>query len=288
MISPREIKVKIVGIRKIQKITRAMQNVAASKMRLAKQRMLTTMPYATKIRDVMQHIAASDDWSEHPYLEKKVQGMEKVGYIVVATDRGLCGGLNLNLFKAVLEHVRSLPEQTDVSWCLFGKKAEVFFRAMGVNIVAHASNLGELPRVEDVLGAIKVMLDSYKRGQLHRLFIAHNECVNTLTQQPLIQSLLPLTAGKRATNFNGNYIYEPREEYHNLLDTVFTRYIEAQVYQALVDNIACEQIARMVAMQNATDNCKDIIDELQIMYNKARQGSITNEIAEIVGGAAAV
>ena len=288
MISSKEIKVKIVSIRKIQKITKAMQNIAASKMRRAKQRMLTTMPYAIKIREVAQNIAVSDQYSEHPYLKKHGQ-ICKVGYIVVSTDRGLCGGLNLNLFKLLLNHAQALrQQQISALWCLFGKKAEVFFQNLGVDVRAHADSLGELPRVEDLLGSIKVMLDSYKTGELNQLFIAHNEFVSTITQRPVIRQLLPLAANDKKVGSNGSYIYEPHSCYDVLLDMVITRYIEAQVYQALVDNIACEQVARMVAMQNATANCKSIIDELQILYNKARQNTITNEIAEIVGGAKAV
>lgn len=284
----REIKAKITSVEKIQKLTKAMQNVAASKMRRAKQCMLASMPYATKIREVVKHFTSIDSSVEHPYLRKSDQ-LNKVGYIVVSTDRGLCGGLNLNLFKLVLQHAQSFKKQgVEVEWCLFGKKAEGFFKHNYANISAHINELGESPKVEDLLGAVKVMLDGYKDKRIDRLFLVYNEFISTIYQNPVVYQLLPLAKDETSDNFNGDYIYEPSAQYYMLLDTVVTRYLEAQIYQSVVDNMACEQVARMVAMQNATDNSKAIIDELKNIYNKARQSSITNEIAEIIGGADAV
>jgi F-type H+-transporting ATPase subunit gamma len=286
MSSPREIKTQIASIGKIQKITGAMQNVAASKMRRAQQQMATSMPYAAKICEVVSHIANSDHEYEHPYLQEHEQ-VKKIGYIVISTDRGLCGGLNLNLFKQVLENAHSFQQQgIDVEWCLFGKKAETFFQGLMVNIVAHTANLGERPKVSSLLGGIKVMLDAYRQEELNQLFIVHNEFISTLVQKPRIVQLLPLLNSSNKEKYHSSYIYEPTAKL--LIDTLMERYIETQVYQAMVDNIACEQVARMMAMKNATDSAKDIIESLQLMYNKVRQAAITREIAEIVGGADAV
>jgi len=286
MSSPKEIKNQVLSIKKIQKITDAMQKVAASKMRKAHQKMDCSMPYATKIREVMGHIANSNTEYHHPYLQERNK-ISHVGYILVSTDRGLCGGLNINLFKMVLEQAQRFHEQeVGVAWCLFGAKSEGFFHTIAANVVAHVSNFGEAPQISDLVGSIKVMLDAYKDKQLDRLFIAHNEFINTMVQKPVITQLLPLPKINDSTKYQWDYIYEPGPEL--LLSTLTARYIETQVYQAVVDNIACEQVARMMAMRNATDNAKELIEDLQLMYNKARQATITQEIAEIVGGAAAV
>jgi len=286
MSSPREIRTQITSIKKIQKITGAMQNVAASKMRRAQQHMETSMPYAMKICEVVGHVANSDNEYDHPYLHSHKQ-IKKVGYIVVSTDRGLCGGLNLNLFKMVIEHAHNFQEQgIEVEWCLFGKKAGSFFQSIMSNVVAQISNLGEKPKVSDLLGSIKIMLDAYKAEQLDQLFVVHNEFINTLIQKPRVTQILPLSKINCVANLHTSYIFEPKTA--ALLDTLMMRYIETQVYQAVVDNIACEQVARMLAMKNATDNSKEIIENLQLMYNKVRQATITREISEIVGGADAV
>ena len=286
MSSPREIRTQITSIKKIQKITGAMQNVAASKMRRAQQHMETSMPYAMKICEVVGHVANSDNEYDHPYLHSHKQ-IKKVGYIVVSTDRGLCGGLNLNLFKMALEHAHNFQEQgIEVEWCLFGKKAGSFFQSIMSNVVAQISNLGEKPKVSDLLGCIKIMLDAYKAEQLDQLFVVHNEFINTLIQKPRVTQILPLSKINCVANLHTSYIFEPKTA--ALLDTLMMRYIETQVYQAVVDNIACEQVARMLAMKNATDNSKEIIENLQLMYNKVRQATITREISEIVGGADAV
>ncbi len=286
MASPREIKTHITSIRKIQKITGAMQNVAASKMRRAEQRMAISMPYAIKICEVMSHIVSSECGYDHPYLEEHEE-VKKIGYIVISTDRGLCGGLNLNLFRMALEHAHHFQGQgIDTEWCLFGKKAETFFQSLMVNVVAHTSNIGEQPQVATLLGGIKIMLDAYKARELDKLFIVHNDFVNTLVQKPKITQLLPLIKPPEHPKYRRGYIYEPASR--ALLDMLMARYIETQVYQAVVDNIACEQVARMMAMKNATDSSKEIIENLQLVYNKVRQAAITREIAEIVGGADAV
>lgn len=285
MPSSKEIKNQILGVRKIKKITSAMQNVAASKMRRAKTRMTTSMPYAEKIQEVVSHIAASHHDYQHPYLQEHQQ-VKKVGYIVVATDRGLCGGLNLNLFKLALEHASKFhSEGIEVDWCLFGKKAEVFFRNIAANVVAQVANFGDEPRVVDLLGGTKVMLDAYDSGNLDRLFIVHNKFITTIKQKPQVVQLLPIVKLLSRVS-NKSYLYEPEPKV--LLDTLMQRYLEAEVYQAVVDNLACEQVARMVAMQSATDNSQEIIENLQLTYNKVRQAAITREIAEIVGGADAV
>ncbi|MDR1057095.1 MAG: F0F1 ATP synthase subunit gamma [Coxiellaceae bacterium] len=286
MASSKEIKLQILGIRKIQKITSAMRNVAASKMRRAQQHMENSMPYATKISEVVMHVACHQHEYQHPYLQNHKR-LRKVGYIIVSTDRGLCGGLNLNLFKIALEQANNFQKDgVEVEWCLFGKKAEVFFRNVMASVVAHASSYGHVPKVSDLLGSIKVMLDAYNAERIDKLFIIHNEFVSTIVQKPVITQLLPITEIKCYKGYHRSYLYEPAAKV--LLDTLMMRYIESQVYQAVVDNIACEQVARMVAMKNATDNSEEVIDSLQLMYNKARQAAITREIAEIVGGAEAV
>lgn len=286
MTSPREIKTQIAGVTKIKKITSAMQNVAASRMRRAEQQMVTSISYATKIYEVVSHIASSNNPYEHVYLREHQQ-TKNVGYIVIATDRGLCGGLNLNLFKLALEHAHSFQQQgINIGWCLFGKKAESFFQRLNTNIMARSSNLGDQPKISALLGGIKVMLDTYRSGGLDKLFIVHNEFVTTLVQKPKVAQLLPLPKYQSPSKYRYSYLYEPTPQI--LFDILIMRYIETQVYQAVVDNIACEQVARMTAMKNATDSAKEIIENLQLMYNKARQTAITTEIAEITGGAAAV
>lgn len=286
MTSPKEIKTQALSIKKIQKITDAMQKVAVSKMRRAHQKMDMSMPYAMKIREVVQHIAGSNTEYCHPYLQARDQ-VRRVGYIVVSTDRGLCGGLNSNLFKLMLEHAGQFQKDgAEVDWCLFGGKAEGFFHALVANVVAHVSNLGESPQIADLVGSIKIMLDAYESKRLDRLFIAHNEFINTMVQRPVVEQLLPLPKTDSHARYQWDYIYEPGPEL--LLNGLMVRYVETQIYQAVVDNLACEQVARMMAMQNATNNAKQLMEDLQRMYNKARQETITQEITEIIGGAAAV
>ena len=289
--STREIRNKIASVKGTQKITSAMELVAASKMRKAQDRMARSKPYAIKIRKVIQHVALSHSEFHHPYLEKR-ESIKRVGYIVVTTDRGLCGGLNVNLFRKLLTHMKAWHDKgVEQDLCLFGRKGEAFFNRLGGNVVAVASQLSDAPTMISLLGAIKVMLDRYDEGKIDMIYLAYNEFVNTMVQQPVIRELLPLDAGQEepsSTDDNHwDYIYEP-DNAKELMTQLLTRYIESQVYQAVVENIACEQSARMVAMKNATENAGDLIKELQLIYNKVRQASITQEIAEICSGAAAV
>lgn len=283
----REIVTKIKSVKNTQKITKAMELVAASKMRKTQLRMAISKPYATKMRAVIGHIANARSEYRHRYLESNPD-IKKVGIIVVSSDRGLCGGLNINLFKKVLYTMRDFEDKgIGIELCTIGRKAESFFRRIGGNIVAKADQLGDTPSVTDLIGVVKTMLDRFEQGEIDAIHIATNDFVNTMTQDPMVRQLLPLeVAQDESKGHYWDYIYEP--EAKSLLDGLLTRYIETQVYQSVVENIACEQAARMVAMKSASDNAGDLIDELQQLYNKARQAAITQEIAEIVSGAAAV
>ncbi len=272
----------------MQKITSAMEMVAASKIRKAQQQMEESRPYAERIRRVIGHLGEANPEYRHPFtIERPVK---RVGYIVISTDRGLCGGLNVNLFKKTigeLAHWRN--EDVEVDLALVGAKAVQFFRRLGGNVVATATHLGDRPHIDDLIGSIKVMLDSYEEGKIDRLFLVHNVFVSTMSQTPVVETLLPSTAidlGEEEMQEHWDYIYEP--DAVELLDDVLQRYIESQVYRGVVENFACEMAAKMLAMKSATDNAGDIIDTLQLEYNKARQAAITQEISEIVGGAAAV
>lgn len=286
MASGKEIRTKIGSIKNTQKITSAMEMVAASKMRRSQERMAAGKPYAKRIRSVVGHIASGNPEYHHQYLSERP--VKRVGYIVVSTDRGLCGGLNFNLFKAVLEHSKKWnDENVAVDLCLIGAKGLGFFNSVGGNIVASVRDIGEQPEVQDLIGSVKVMLDGFAEGNIDKLYLASNEFVNTMTQNPDLKQLLPLEADEEMTEHRSwDYIYEP--DAHVLLDGLLTRYIESQVHQAVVENGACEQAARMLAMKNATDNAGDLIGDLQLAYNKARQAAITQELSEIVSGAAAV
>ncbi|SRR6056297_408653 len=282
----KEIRTKISSIKSTQKITSAMEMVAASKMRKAQERMQVGKPYARRMRSVVGHIANSAPEYRHVYMQERAA--RRVGFIVIATDRGLCGGLNVNLFKAT---IRSMKEWADsgaeIDLSLIGAKASAFFNAYGGNVVAAVRDIGEAPSLSDLIGAIKTMLDAYEDGRIDRLFLVGNEFVNTMTQNPVVEQLLPLEAEESDDMaHHWDYIYEPDAK--ELLERLLTRYIESQVYQAVVENGACEQAARMLAMKNATDNAGDLIDDLQLVYNKARQASITQELSEIVSGAAAI
>jgi F-type H+-transporting ATPase subunit gamma len=282
----KEIRTKIASIKSTQKITKAMQMVAASKMRKAQDRMRAARPYAEKIRNVIGHLRLTNPDDRHPFLMERP--VKSVGIIIVSTDRGLCGGLNVNVFKQALATVREYEEQNvAVQLCLFGTKAAQFFRRLKLPIAASVSNLGDRPHVEGFIGAVKVMLDAYLAGSIDRLVLINARFVNTMSQKPIVQQLLPAEP-VRTPDIPElfEYIYEPSAG--DLLEPLLTRYVEAQVYQGAVENVACEMAARMVAMKSATDNAGKLIDELQLVYNKARQASITKEISEIVGGAAAV
>lgn len=283
----KEIKTQIASIGSTRKITSAMEMVAASKMRRAQDRMQSSRPYARSIRGVIQHLAKSNPEYKHLYLQER--DVKRVGFMVVSSDRGLCGGLNINLFKAALASMKEHQDQNvEVDICALGSKSVGFFKSFGGNVVSAKTHLGDAPEVADLIGAVKVMLDAYDEGKLDRLYIVSNEFVNTMTQAPNVEQVLPLKAedDDEHLNHHWDYIYEPDAK--ELLNGLLVRYVESLVYQAVVENNACEQAARMLAMKNATDNAGDLIDELQMIYNKARQAAITQEISEIVSGAAAV
>ncbi len=281
-----EIKKKIGNVKNTQKITSAMQMVAASRMRRTQDRMREGRPYAEKVRQVIGHLANANPEYRHIFMETR--DVKRIGYIVVSTDRGLCGGLNINLFRKLVKdmaewHARNI----EVDLGLIGNKAAGFFRSVGGNIVAALTNVGEAPVVADLIGGVKVMFDAYEEGKIDRLFIVSNEFVNTMTQKPVIRQLLPLDPEKdESYQHRWDYIYEPDAQ--QLIEGLVMRFLESQVYQAVVENGACEQAAKMVAMNSATENAEKLIDELSLIYNNARQAAITQEIAEIVGGAAAV
>ena len=288
MAGEKEIRTKIRSVKNMQKITKAMEMVAASKIRKAQDQMEASRPYAERIRRVIGHLGNANPDYKHPWLVEREA--RRVGYIVISTDRGLCGGLNVNTFKRVIgELARWKGEDVEVDLALVGAKAVQFFRRLGGNVVGTATHLGDRPQVNDLIGAIKLMLDAYSEGKIDRLYLVHNEFVNTMSQKPDVKTLLPVSAidlGDETLQEHWDYIYEP--DAIELLDDVLMRYIESQVYRGAVENFACEMAAKMVAMKSATDNAGEIIDKLQLAYNKARQAAITQEISEIVGGAAAV
>ena len=284
----KEIRDQISSVKSTQKITKAMEMVAASKMRKAQDRMNAARPYAMKIRSVVAHIAKANLEYKHPFtLERDVK---RVGYIVVSSDRGLCGGLNMNIFRRTISEMSEWDAKgVGIDIATIGSKALQYFRRSGGNVVSQASHYGDAPNLSDLLGAITSMLNAYEEGNIDRLFLVSNEFVNTMTQAPTTLQLLPVVADEQAeaeVPALFDYIYEP--EAKPILDTVLKRYIESQIYQAVVENVACEQSARMVAMKAASDNAGDLISELELVYNKARQAAITQEISEIVSGAAAV
>jgi F-type H+-transporting ATPase subunit gamma len=282
----KEIRTQISSIKSTQKITSAMQLVAASKMRKAQERMELGRPYAERIRQVIGHLANATSEFQHQYL--KAREIKRVGFIVVSTDRGLCGGLNINLFKTVLKAAKGYNDQgIEVDLCLIGAKSASFFKSVGGNVVAAKSHLGDDFNAHDLIGSVKVMLDAFDDGTIDLLSVVYNEFVNTMTQTPTVQQLLPLKPEENdEMSSHWDYIYEPDDA--TLLEGLLTRFIESQVYQGVVENNACEQAARMIAMKSATDNAGDMIDGLQLIYNKARQSAITQELSEIVSGAAAV
>ena len=282
----KEIRTKISSIKSTQKITSAMQMVAASKMRKAQDRMSAGKPYANKIRNVVSHIANAAPEYRHMYMQER--DVKRVGFIVISSDRGLCGGLNTNVFKNTTQEMKKWHDQgVEIDICAIGQKAASFFRNYGGNVVAALTHLGDAPSAASLIGSVKVMLDAYESGTIDRLYVVHNQFVNTMTQKPESIQLLPLLAADdEEYKHHWDYIYEPDAKI--ILDGLLTRFIESQVYQGVIENNACEQAARMIAMKSATDNAGDMIDSLQLVYNKARQAAITQEISEIVGGAAAV
>lgn len=285
----KEIRKQIKSIQNTRKITRAMEMVAASKMRRAQERMQAARPYATRIRNVIAHLHYAHPEYRHPFVE--VREARRVGFIVVTSDRGLCGGLNANLLRTLLAAMREWSARAiPIEVCTIGAKGFGLLKRVGANIVSHVSHLGDDPRVEDLIGSIKVMLDAYSAGRIDRLFLVYNRFLNTMSQRPQVDTLLPLPPARpeeeERLKHHWDYIYEP--DAREVLDSLLTRYIEALVYHAVVENLASEQAARMVAMRSASDNAGELISELELRYNKARQAAITQEIAEIVGGAAAV
>lgn len=287
MAGAKEVKTKIASVQSTKKITRAMEMVAASKMRKAQDRMAASKPYATRMRQVVAHLANANPEYRHVFMQERE--VKRVGYIVVSSDRGLAGGLNVNLFKQVVRENREWREKgVETRFCLVGNKAISFFRSVGGKVESSVSGLGDAPHLTDLIGPVKTMLDEFEKGEIDRLYLVYNEFVNTMTQKPVSRQLLPLQPDEehKKHEYSWDYLYEPGAQ--ELIDVLLVRFIESQVYQGVVENNACEQAARMVAMKSATDNAGSLINELQLIYNKARQAAITQEISEIVGGAAAV
>ncbi|EGR0420269.1 F0F1 ATP synthase subunit gamma [Vibrio cholerae] len=288
MAGAKEIRTKIGSVKSTQKITKAMEMVAASKMRRSQDAMESSRPYAQTIRKVIGHVANASLEYRHPYLEEREA--KRVGYIIISTDRGLCGGLNINLFKKAITDMQTWKEKgAQIELAIIGSKATAFFNNSGAKVAAQVSGLGDSPSLEDLIGSVGVMLKKYDKGELDRLYLVFNQFVNTMVQKPKIDQLLPLSKSDSEDmqrDHMWDYIYEPEPK--PLLDALLLRFIESQVYQGVVENLACEQAARMVAMKAATDNASNLIDDLQLVYNKARQAAITQELSEIVGGAAAV
>lgn len=290
MSGAKEIRTKIKSIKSTQKITRAMEMVAASKMRKAQQRMLASRPYSQRIRVVIEHLAQGQSEYRHPYLIPREP--KRIGLIVVSTDRGLCGGLNVNMFRRIIVQLQEWQaEGKEASFCAIGNKAELFLKRLHNPMLASSSKLGDTPTMAEVIGPVGVMLRAFDENQLDALYICYNQFVNTMSQKPVIEKLLPIVPEDYEHQENTgkgswDYIYEPDAK--ELLDLLLTRFIESQVYHGVIENFACEQAARMVAMKSASENAGEFIDSLQLIYNKARQAAITRELAEIVSGAAAV
>jgi F-type H+-transporting ATPase subunit gamma len=286
MAGAKEIRAQIKSIQNTKKITKAMEMVAASKMRKAQDRMAATKPYAQKMRSVIGHVANAHPEYKHPFLIDRE--VKRVGFITVSTDRGLCGGLNVNLFRKLVAELKAWDDKgVEIDHCVIGNKGQGFVQRLGGNIASSITHLGDAPRLEELIGTIKVMLDAFYEGKIDALYLAGNEFVNSMTQTPDVIQLLPVQAVEESeTAHHWDYIYEP--EAKDVLDGLMMRYIESQVYQAVVENVACEMSARMVAMKSASDNAGELIGELQLVYNKARQAAITQELSEIVAGAAAV
>jgi F-type H+-transporting ATPase subunit gamma len=287
MAGGREIKTKIKSVQNTRKVTRALEMVSASKIRKAQDRMKASRPYARAMRQVIGHLAQANSEYRHPYLVQR-QDVKRVGYIIVSSDRGLAGGLNNNLFRRLLADIRKWHEQgVEVDVVTIGQKASVFFRRLKVGMLGSVTHLGDLPHLEQLIGVVKVMLDAYGAGSVDKVFLVYNHFVNTMTQKATFDQLLPLPASDSpVAKHDWDYLYEP--DAPTVLEHVLTRYVESLVYQAVMENVASEHAARMVAMKAASDNATKLIGTLNLIYNKARQAAITQEISEIVGGAAAV
>ena len=287
MAAGKEIRTKIASVKNTQKITKAMEMVAASKMRKAQERMRAARPYADKIRNVIAHLGAANPEYKHPYLVPRAE-VKRIGLVIISTDRGLCGGLNSNLYREALGKMKDWDDAgLGVDLSIIGNKAVAYFRRLGANIIAQTVHIGDAPGLDVLIGAIKVMLDAYLAQDIDEVHLVSNQFVNSMTQKPQVEQLIPIRSlADEDLPRHWDYIYEP--EARDVLDQLLQRYVESLIYQAVVENIACEQAARMVAMKSASDNAGALIDELQLIYNKARQAAITQEISEIVGGAAAV
>ena len=287
MAGGREIKTKIKSVQNTRKVTRALEMVSASKIRKAQERMKQSRPYARAMKQLIGHLAQANSEYRHPYLIERGQ-IKRVGYIIVSSDRGLAGGLNNNMFRTLLVEISQWQEKgVDIDVVTIGQKASVFFRRIKVDMLASVTHLGDTPKVEQLVGVIKVMLDAYTAGTVDKVFLSYNDFINTMTQKATFDQLLPLPAAEtQVAKHDWDYLYEPDAE--TVLDHVLTRYVESLVYQAVMENVASEHAARMVAMKAASDNATKMIDTLNLVYNKARQAAITQEISEIVGGAAAV
>jgi len=287
MASGREIKTKIKSVQNTRKVTRALEMVSASKIRKAQERMKTSRPYAQAMKQVIGHLAQASTDFQHPFLVER-ENVKRVGYIVISSDRGLAGGLNNNLFRKAVGEMRAWQDKgAEIDMVTIGQKASVFFRRVNVNMVGSVTHIGDQPKLETLIGVIKVMLDAFTEGKVDRVYLVYNRFINTMTQKASFDQLLPLPPSeKQVASHDWDYLYEP--DAATVLEHVITRYIESLVYQAVLENVASEHAARMVAMKAASDNANKLIGTLQLVYNKARQAAITQEISEIVGGAAAV
>ena len=287
MAAGKEIRTKIGSVKNTQKITKAMEMVAASKMRKAQERMRAARPYADKMRNVVAHVANANTEYKHPFLVPREQ-VKRIGVIVVTSDRGLCGGLNGNLFRNALRQFKNWEDEgKELDLCVIGNKGISFFGRIGANIVGSTNQIGDAPMLEDLIGTVRVMLDAYTEGRVDQVYLVYNQFVNSMTQSADIEQIIPLVPEQSEDmSHHWDYIYESGTE--DVMEQLLSRYIESLVYQGVAENIACEQAARMVAMKAASDNAGTLIDELQLVYNKARQAAITQELSEIVSGAAAV
>lgn len=287
MAGTKEIRTKIKSVQNTRKVTSALEMVSASKIRKAQDKMRASRPYSRLMRQVIGHVARANSEYTHPFLAER-SSVKRVGYVVISTDRGLCGGLNSSMFRKLLAEIRDWQSQgVEVDVVAIGQKAAAFFRRLKVNLVGSVTHLGEKPQLSQLIGIMKVMLDAYADSRIDRVFLCYNDFINTMTQKARTDQLLPLPADETmATRHDWDYLYEPDPK--TVLDSVLTRYIESLVYQAVLENLASEHAARMVAMKAASDNANKLIGDLQLIYNKARQAAITQEISEIVGGAAAV
>jgi F-type H+-transporting ATPase subunit gamma len=287
MAGSKEIRTKIKSVENTRKITRAMEMVAAAKMRKAQERMRSARPYAEKIRNVAAHLSRANPEYKHPFLVKR-DSIKNVGLIVVTSDKGLCGGLNTNLLRLAVSSMKGWEgEGKGMQVCAIGNKGFGFMNRIGAKVKSNLTGLGDTPHIEKLIGAVKIMLDAYVAGEIDAIYLSYNHFINTMKQEPRVEQLLPLSGEQMGTSSGSwDYIYEPDAK--KVIDELLVRYMESLVYQAVVENMASEQSSRMVAMKSASDNAKNVIAELKLVYNKARQAAITKEISEIVGGAAAV